>query len=425
MCEKIKIMKRSLFAMFLALANLVKSHAAAGAPNVVSPEVHADRTVTFRIAAPKATEVTLVGDWVDGAQKLTKADDGVWSLTLGPLAPSTYIYTFNVDGVSTTDPINPRTKIRTRGGGSLLVVLADSPSVQEAQDVPHGAVEVNWQKSSVLGETRRVLVYTPPGYSQNSSHRYPVLFLLHGSGDNADSWATVGNLNFIADNLIAEKKMTPMVIVMPNFYSATFVSSPGRGAGGGRRVGGGDDAVAGGGSNTNNADGNSGGGRGGGGESGNAKYYKYLVEEILPMVESKYHVATGRENRAVAGMSLGANQSLDLFFGHFDLFSSVGALCPSRYGAIENTYASLLTDAKNMNAKTSVLWVGCGRQDPQHFPGSQRVDEVLTAHQINHVWHPTEGVHNYAIWRDYLVEFLPLLFQQHASIAASPAARKK
>jgi enterochelin esterase-like enzyme len=400
-------MKRSLFTMFLALASLVRSHAAAGVTNVVSPEVHADRTVTFRIAAPKATEVTLTGDWVDGAQKLTNADDGVWSVTLGPMPPSTYIYTFNVDGVLTVDPINPRTKIRTRGSGSLVVVPADSPSVQEARDVPHGAVEVNWQKSSVLGETRRVLVYTPPGYSQNTSHRYPVLLLLHGSGDNADSWATVGNLNFIADNLIAKKKMTPMVIVMPNFYSASFVSPPPHAGGGSRRAGGGDDAVAGAGGGDNGA--------------GNSTYYKYLLEEALPMVEAKYRIAAGRKNHAVAGFSKGANQSLDLFFSHFDLFSSVGALCPSKYEPIENKYDTLLDDSKNMNAKTSVLWLGCGRQDPQHFPGSQRVDEVLTAHQINHVWHPTEGVHNYAIWRDYLVEFLPLLFQSGGNTPRSAA----
>jgi enterochelin esterase-like enzyme len=384
-------MKRILLSLFLTLASLVRSQAGAGAPGVVSPEVHPDRTVTFRIAAPKAADVTITCDWVDGAQKLTNADNGTWSVTLGPLPPSSYIYSFNVDGVATVDPVNPRIKLRARGSANFVVVPSESPGVQEVRDVPHGAVEAVWQKSSVLGgETRRFLVYTPPGYTQDTARHYPVLLLLHGSNDTADGWVNVGNVNFIADNLIAEKKMVPMVLVIPNFYPVASASSSQRG--------------------------------GGGGGAGNTTFYKYLVEEVLPMVESKYRIAAGRENHAVAGMSLGANQSFDLFFSHFDLFSSVGALCPSTYGQLESAHADFLADSKGNNAKIGVLWIGCGRQDPGHFNGAQAAAAVLEAHQINHIWHPTEGMHNYAIWRDYLVEFLPLLFQP-ASATAPPAAR--
>lgn len=371
-----------MITFFLALASVTQSPAAAGAAGeaatVNSPEVHADRTVTFRIAAPKAADVTITCDWVDGAQKLTKADNDIWSITLGPLPPSSYIYSFDVDGVATVDPANPRLKLRAHGSASFVVVPSESPGVQEPRDVPHGAVEVVWQKSSVLGgETRRFLVYTPPGYTQETARRYPVLLLLHGSNDTSDGWISVGNVNFIADNLIAEEKMVPMVIIIPNFYPVASTNSGQRGGGG----------------------------------AANTTFYKYLLDEVLPAVESKYRIAAGRENHAVAGFSMGANQSLDLFFSHFDLFSSVGALCASKYDPIENAYEALLADSKNMNAKTGVIWVGCGRQDPGHFNGSQRVAEVLEAHHINHVWHPTEGVHNYAIWRDYMVEFLPLLFQ--------------
>jgi enterochelin esterase family protein len=373
-------MKRTLFSLLVALVSVIQSRAAGAA--AVSPEVHADRTVTLRITAPKAADVTLICDWLDGAQKLTKADDGTWSITLGPLAPSTYIYSFNVDGVATTDPVNPRIKLRARGAASLVEVPSESPGVQEVCDVPHGTVEVNWQKSSILGETRRLLVYTPPGYTADTASRYPVLLLLHGSNDTSDGWTSVGNVNFIADNLIAEKKMMPMVIVMPNFYSL----SPGHGG------------------------------------TGNATVYKYLLEEVLPMIESKYRIAAGRENRAVAGMSLGANQSLDLFFNHFDLFSSVGAFSAASYGQLETAHAAFLADPKGTNAKIGVFWIGCGRQDPTHFDGSQRVGEVLAAHQINHVWRPTEGMHNYALWRDYLAEFLPLLFQPGGSAAAAGSA---
>jgi enterochelin esterase-like enzyme len=378
-------MKRIALTLFIALASVTYSRAAV----VNSPEVHADHTVTFRIAAPKATDVTITCDWVDGAQKLTKADDGTWSVTLGPLPPSSYIYSFNVDGVATVDPVNPRIKLRARGSANFVVVPSESPGMQEERDVPHGAVEVVWQKSSVLGgETRRFLVYTPPGYAQDTARRYPMLFLLHGSNDTSDGWTTVGNVNFIADNLIADKKMVPMVLVIPNFYPVASTNSGQRGGGG----------------------------------AGNTTFYKYLLEEMLPTIESKYRIAAGRENHAVAGMSMGANQSLDLFFSHFDLFSSVGALCPSTYGQLESAHADFLADAMGNNPKIGVLWIGCGRQDPGHFNGSQRVAEVLATHQINHIWHPTEGMHNYAIWRDYLVEFLPLLFQP-AGAAPTPAAR--
>jgi enterochelin esterase-like enzyme len=367
------VIKRILPALFFALVSVTRTHAAA-----VSPEVHADRTVTFRLAAPKATDVTVTCDWLDGAQKLTKADETNWSVTLGPLAPSTYIYSFNIDGVATTDPVNPRIKLRARGSASLVVVPAKSPGIQEPRDVPHGNVEVNWQTSSVLGETRRLLVYTPPGYTKDTARRYPVLLLLHGSNDTSDGWTSAGNVNFIADNLIAEKKMKPIVIVMPNFYSVSSVPS-------GQRDGG----------------------------AGNNTYYKYLLAEVLPMIESKYRIADGRDNHAVAGFSMGANQSFDLFFSHFDLFSSVGALSASNYGQLESAHAAFLADPKGTNAKIGVLWIGCGRQDPGHFNGSQQAAEVLEAHHITHIWRPTEGMHNYGLWRDYLVEFLPLLFQPH------------
>jgi len=375
-------MKQIIFSMLALIASVTHSFAAGGAP--ASPEVHADRTVTFRISAPNATNVTVTCDWLATAPKLTKSDSGLWSVTLGPLAPSTYIYTFNVDGVAVADPINPRIKLRARGSGSLVVVPAEIPSLQEARDVPHGSMEANWLRSAVLGgETRRFIVYTPPGYAANARRRYPVLLLLHGSNDTPDGWTIAGNLNFIADNLIAEGKMMPMVIVMPGFYSAAY-------------------------------------GQGGGGPGNNATYYKYLLDEVLPMIHSKYRTAEGRNHHAVAGFSMGANQAYDMFFNHFELFSSVGALSPSSYRPLETGADKLLADPNGMNAKTGVFWIGCGSQDPTHFDGAQRAADVLTAHHINHIWHPTDGMHNYAAWRDYLVEFLPLLFQSPESLSPAP-----
>lgn len=362
----------------LVLLAFASSALAQNAPAVVSPEVHADRRVTFRLAAPKASEVTFKGDWHDDTRKMEKDANGVWSLTLGPMPPSTYIYAFNLDGVAMADPVNPRIKLRERTSASLVVVPGDASSVQEPRDVPHGAVEINWHKASALGgENRSVWVYTPPGYEKESARRYPVLYLLHGSNDRPAGWIDVGNLHAIADNLIAEKKMAPMLIVMPFGHALPF----------GQRGG------------------------GPGGRSNTTVFTDYLLKDVIPLAEGKYRVAAGRENRAVAGFSMGAEQSLHIFFTHLDRFSAIGAFAPAGFRAIETQHAALLADPQGTNAKISVLWIGCGRQDPGHFNGSQQLADMLTAKQIRHIWRPTEGYHNYAYLRDRLVEFLPLIFQ--------------
>jgi enterochelin esterase family protein len=381
------MMKPAWFVLVLLITAAVHGQPPS-APAVVSPEVHPDRTVTFRIAAPKASEVTFTSDWLAAAQKMDKAADGVWSLTVGPLSPSTYIYSFTVDGVAMADPVNPRIKLRARGSGSLVDVPAESPALWEARDVPHGSVEINWQKSTVLnGETRAIWIYTPPGYARQPDRRYPVLYLLHGSNDTAAGWTTVGNANFILDNLLAGRQAVPMIIVMPFGHALPFGA---RGDGGGRRGGAAQPVAV---------------------RNNTTVFEEYLFKDVIPLVESNYRVAPGREQRALAGMSMGAEQSLDLFFRHLDQFSAIGAFCPAGFPALETDFPALLDDPKGTNARISVFWLGCGRQDPGHFPGSQRIDEVLTAHQIDHIWHPTEGVHNYALWRDYLIEFAPLLFR--------------
>src|SRR5689334_16392618 len=225
-------------------------------PRLVSAEVHSDRKVTFRIRAPKASEVTLTGDWLGAtpAPKLAKDDAGVWSVTLGPFEPSIYIYSFTVDGIAMADPVNPRMKLRASTSASLVEVPGESEFWQP-RDVPHGAVEINWEKSKAInGETRAIWIYTPPGY-QKGSQRYPVLYLLHGSNDTAAGWTMAGNANFVADNLLAEKKMVPMIIVMPWGHATPF------------------------------------------GEQGNDTLFEnYVLQDVIPTVEGKYRVAPGRQN---------------------------------------------------------------------------------------------------------------------------------
>ena len=368
---------RRLALVMLALAAVVLPAHGQTSP-AGFPDIHPDRTVTFRISAPKATEVTLTTDWLAN-QKMEKGADGVWSVTVGPLAPTIYIYSFTVDGVAMADPVNPRMKLRARTSASVVEVPATTPTPWEVREVPHGTVAINWHKSAVLnGETRQFVVYTPPGYEQDPARRYPVLYLLHGTNDTALGWTTVGSANFIFDNLLAEQKAVPMIVVMPYGHAAPY------------------------------------GERGGGGANNTTLFESYLLKEVMPLVEAKYRVAPGRESRAIAGLSMGAEQSLYLFFHHLDLFSSVGAFCPSGFPAIETGFPDLLNDPAATNAKIALLWLGCGRQDPQHFPGTERLANALTAHQITHIWHPTEGYHNYAVWRDYLVEFAPLLFRAPA-----------
>lgn len=340
-----------------------------------SPEVHPDRTVTFRISAPKATEVLLKGDWHDDNKKLEKDANGVWSITLGPFLPSSYIYGYTVDGVAIADPVNPRIKLRMQGSGSYFVVPSETPGIQEPRDVPRGLVEINWQKSSVLGDTRPIWVYTPPGYSQETARRYPVLYLLHGSNDRPNGWLDVGNMNFIADNLIAEGKAVPMVIVVPMTHALPF------------------------------------GQRGQGGRNNTTVFEEYLLKDVMPLVQGKYRLALGAKNAALAGQSMGGELSLAIFFKHLDLFRSVASMSPNGFRAIESEHAALLKDSDGTNAKIDLLWIGCGRQDPSHFTGSERLAQVLETNKIRHTWVPSEGYHNYFLWRNHLTEVLPLLFK--------------
>lgn len=343
---------------------------------VDSPEVHPDRTVTFRVEAPKAREVTFFGDWMAVAAKeqMKKDAAGVWSVTLGPLPPSIYLYTFTVDGMTIADPVNPRVKPRSRTSASMVEVPADSPALWQARDVPHGSVEINWQKAkSLQGDTRWIWVYTPSGYEKDASRRYPVLYLFHGSNDTAAGWTLAGNANFILDNLIAEKKAVPMIVVMPYGHAVPF-GSP-------REI------------QATNA----------------AKFEDYVLHDVMPMVEAKYRVAPGRDKRAVAGLSMGGGQSLQIGFDHPELFGAVAAFSAAVPAEFETRYAKLLSDPAGTNAKFKSLWVGCGKQDTL-FDRSKKLSELLAAHQIKHTFRATEGLHTYTVWRQYLGEFAPLLF---------------
>jgi enterochelin esterase family protein len=359
------------------LALTFSSMAQTTPPNaLVSPEVHPDRRVTFRVAAPKAAEVTFFGDWmaIGAKQKMTKDAEGIWSVTLGPLPPSVYIYTFSVDGMTIADPVNPRVKLRARTSASLLEVPDNPAGLWEARDVPHGAVEINWQKSKALnGETRWIWIYTPPGYEKEQNRRYPVLYLFHGSNDIAGGWTLVGGANFILDNLIAEKKAAPMIVVMPFGHAVPF-GSP-------REIQ----------------------------AKNTALFEEYILGDVKPLVESKYRTATGRESRAIAGLSMGGGQSLHIAFNHPELFSAVGAFSAAVPADFETRFSEALKNPDSTNTKLKTIWFACGRQDSL-FERSEKLSGLLQTHKIRHTFVPTEGNHTYTMWRQYLAEFVPLLF---------------
>jgi enterochelin esterase family protein len=336
-------------------------------PAVVSPEVHPDSRVTFRLFAPKASEARFFGDWMPSGttEKMLKDAAGVWSVTL-PLKQGMYIYHFVVDGMTIADPVNPRMKLRSRTSASLVEVSGAEPALWQIRDVPHGSVEINWQKSKVLnGETRWIWVYTPPGYDKELNRRYPVLYLLHGSNDIAGGWTLAGNANFIIDNLLAARNASPMIVVMPYGHAVPF-GSP-------REIQ----------------------------AKNTALYEDYLLRDVIPYIEAKYRVSAGRNQRAIAGLSMGGGQSLHIGFGHPDLFSAVGAFSAAVPADIESRLGK---------PEFRTLWIGCGKQDTL-FERSQKLSTLLESRGIRHIFRATEGNHTYTVWREYLGELVPLLFR--------------
>jgi len=344
--------------------------------NLVSPEVHPDRRVTFRMHAPNAKSVGFAADWMPAGtqQAMTRGGNGVWELTLGPLDPNVYIYTFNVDGATVADPVNPRIKLRSRTSASMVEVHAASPQPWDIRDVPHGKVDIQWQKSKALGDTRWIWIYTPPGYDRQRDKSYPVLYLFHGSNDIAGGWVLAGHANFIADNLIADGKARPMIIVMPYGHAVPF-GSP-------REV------------QAKNVE----------------KYESYMMQDVIPFIESSYRVVKNRDHRAIAGLSMGGGQSLHIGFGHIPVFSSIAAFSSAAPQDFETRFASVLSNAADTNRSLRNVWIGCGKQDFA-LKRNQELAALLTSRGIRHQYVETEGAHTYSVWRSYLSQFIPLLFK--------------
>lgn len=354
-----------------------------------STEVAPDRKVTFRIYAPKADEVSVGGDF--GGGKMTKDDKGVWSLTVGPLEPDFYTYTFNVDGVRTVDPRNAMIKQGLGSVDSMFLVPGEAAAFEELKaDVPHGEVRQAFYRSSTLDQTRSVHVYTPPGY-EAGSERYPVFFLLHGAGDDDRGWTNVGRAGFILDNLIAEKKAVPMVVVMPNGSLPRPANmprfTPGQPPSPEIRA-----AM----------------------EAMQNRFTDELLKEIVPFVEKHYRVHTDPEHRAIAGLSMGGGQTWRVVSSHPDQFAYVGLWSAALFGRnaeeAEKRYEAFLKDSDRINRSIKLLSISCGDKD-RLVEGSKQLAEMLEKHGIKHELHVSGGGHTWINWRHYLNELAPRLFR--------------
>src|SRR5271157_633033 len=359
------------------------------APQLPSYEFHPDRTVLFRLRAPDATSVRLDGDFLQAppavqgapppsaARDMTKAEDGVWTVTVGPLHPAVYNYSFTVNGVRDIDPINPMVKLGDRSSESMFEVPGDKPAVYDIQPVPHGTVHINWYHSVSLSAPRSIYVYTPPGYEAGKS-KLPVLYLLHGSGDTEAGWVDIGRANLILDNLLAARSAKPMIVVMPYgrpLPAVMLLPSAGRGP-----------------ANADDVFGND------------------LLKDVIPYVEKLYRVSAKADDRAIAGLSMGGGQALRIGMAHLDTFHYIGAFSAAARGNPEEAYKDFFADPAAANKKLKVFYIACGKADGL-FAGSQALADALEKHQIKHTFVPSEEGHVWRNWRDYLADFAPQLFR--------------
>ena len=346
---------------------------------VVSPEVHSDNRVTFRFRAPNAKEVALS---LEGASKdlaMQKDEQGVWSVTTEALAPDFYGYAFVADGVHLIDHSNPLMKPNLLNTTSQVHV-PDAGLPWEVSDVPHGEVHHHFYKSAVVGDQRDFYVYTPPGYDARGKQTYPVLYLLHGFSDDASGWTAVGRANVILDNLIAQGKTKPMLVVMPLGYGAPEILRGGFGAF----------------QNTDLRDRNF------------AKFSDALLNEVIPRVESNYPVKRDRNSRAIAGLSMGGSESLLTGLNNLDKFAWVGAFSS---GGIPEEFDKDFPglDAK-ANERLKVLWIACGVDD-RLIELNRKLRAWLDSKGIKKTDVETSGMHTWMVWRRNLVAFSGLLFR--------------
>lgn len=364
-----------------------------GGEQIVSPEIHDDNSVTFRLNAPHTKEVKLAGEWMPsegwtpGSVEMQKGENGNWSFTTEPLKPELYSYSFIIDGFRTTDPSNPFIVRDVASVMNIFIISGEQADLYQVNEVPHGTVARRWYDSPSLDKMRRLTIYTPPGY-EKSTEKYPVLYLLHGAGGDEEAWITLGRTAQIMDNLIAKGKAKPMIVVMPN-GNVIQDAAPGEGTDGFYKP---QFMVP------KTMDGT----------------YEASFPDIIKFVESNYRVKAEKASRAIAGLSMGGFHSLHISryypnkFDYVGLFSA--AILPNQ-NASHKVYQNIdETLKRQMENGYELYWIGMGKTDFLYDAGKQ-YRAKLDSMGMKYIYRESEGGHIWRNWRVYLSEFVPLLFK--------------
>lgn len=388
--------KKVLFLAIALVANwalMAQQNLDWGGPGIISPQVNPDHTVTFRLKAPNARNVEIQGDWLPlkgwfpGTEKMKKGADGIWTCTTSVLPSELYSYSFIADSLKMTDPNNVYLIRDVATVVNVFLVDGGVADLFKVSDVPHGSVTRRWYDSPSLHMTRRMTIYTPPGY-ENGKEKYPVLYLLHGVGGDEEAWMALGRTSQILDNLIAQGKAKPMIVVMPNGH-ASNTAAPGESSKG---------------------------------------YYKPVMMtpdvfngemeksfgDIIKFIENNYRVQADKAHRAIAGLSMGGFHSLQISANYPNIFDYVG-LFSAAITAPNNSKAAVYQDFdKKLNAQLSngykLYWVGIGKTDFL-YNNVAEYRQKLDKMGMKYIYHESEGGHTWVNWRRYLTEFVPLLFK--------------
>lgn len=335
-----------------------------------SPEIHKDRRVTFRFEDPFAEKVVVKGVSRTPLE-MKRGKHGIWSVTVGPVDPGIYDYSFLVDGEQVIDPSNPAVKPEVNPDTSTLEITADTPLFYQWRDVPHGTIHLHSYYSQTLKRLRRVRVYTPPGYENEPARRFPALYLFHGTGDTEATWTEFGRAHLILDNLIADGKALPMLVVMPDGHADLQEEE-------------------------------------GDHKANFVKFEADVLESLIPLVDATYRTVATADGRAINGLSMGGMQSLEIGINHPERFAWVGgmsAYVPEPHDLLAKGLAD-----KNLNDELKLLWISIGRDDFL-LKDAEKFHQLLEKHGIRSQWRLTAGSHEWTVWRGYLRDFAPLLFR--------------
>jgi enterochelin esterase-like enzyme len=349
------------------------------------PRIGKDLRITFRLKAPDAKRVNLQGG--DGLGKgpfeMVRGEGGVWTVTTPPAVPGFHYYWLLVDGVAVSDPAS-ETFFGYGKPTSGVEVPENGVDFYDPRDVPHGEVRARWYRSAVTGQWRRAQVYTPPDYDVNPRARYPVLYLQHGAGENETGWAAQGRMNFILDNLIAAGKARPMLVVMDRGYAVR----PGEPAAKGKK----------------------------GTPFGQGSAFEdVVVKDLIPLIDATYRTLPDRQHRAIAGLSMGGGQAMQIGLRHPDLFAYVGAFSGALFGKFDpkTAYGGAFADPKAFNEKFRLLWLGAGTAEVRFHQSAKALHEALGRIGFKSVFVESPGTaHEWQTWRRALHDFAPRLFRE-------------